>query len=417
MIQFNVNLNINTLLVLTGVILLVINVGISAASFRQERKRTEVLSVVLALLACVLLVAGIMRASFSSNSPSYAAAITSGLPLVLIALVGATVVGASIYSYRLEAHRPNFNPGSSSSLLNIGAGAFALVAALVIPVIPLELSHAPASTRFAPASAALTSATSSFAPANAAFASTQPASATPTLTTASSSNLATGANELIDANTPILLPTLTPAPSETPIVLYTRIAYTSTYAVGITNACTITATTTLNLRGDPSVKQASIGRVFAGSLLNIIGRSADKKWWYAINTTGVNGWVSGDYVTTNSACGDVPVVDSSGHVISQTPTPDPVTPTDVPVANDVGTTGPCTLLTITSAYLRLDPSVRHVPLALIPDRTVLTATGQSVDKLWWQVAYGNAQGWVSANAVFASSSCAQVPALAPTANS
>ncbi len=100
--------------------------------------------------------------------------------------------------------------------------------------------------------------------------------------------------------TPTHLPTLPPAPSETEIVLVTPITYT--------------AADTANLRGDPSVNQQAIGRIFAGSLLPVTGRSADKQWWRVTSNIGnmtVEGWVNVQYVTADKACDDskVPIID------------------------------------------------------------------------------------------------------------
>ena len=113
--------------------------------------------------------------------------------------------------------------------------------------------------------------------------------------------------------TPTHLPTLTPAPSETEIVLVTPIIYTSADTAAKTD-CSVIAKTMLNLRGDPSVNQQAIGRIFAGSLLPVTGRSADKQWWRVTSNIGnmtVEGWVNVQYVTADKACDDskVPIID------------------------------------------------------------------------------------------------------------
>jgi uncharacterized protein YgiM (DUF1202 family) len=116
------------------------------------------------------------------------------------------------------------------------------------------------------------------------------------------------------------LPTLTPVPSISPTPLFTQVAYAYS-DVTTPSACTITAQTTLNLRGDPSVQNMAIGRVFAGSLLQVTGRTADKKWWRVINDDGthkVEGWVSGDYVKVSSACDSASVI---GPTVTVTPAP------------------------------------------------------------------------------------------------
>src|SRR5262249_48280607 len=126
---------------------------------------------------------------------------------------------------------------------------------------------------------------------------------------------------LVPYSSPTALPSLTPTESETPIVLYTPIIYVSTYAVGTPTRCTVIAKTMLNLRGDPSERIAAIGTVFAGSLLSVTGRTADKRWWRVINTDGnvsVEGWVRADYVSADAACTDDVVLPIDG---TETPTP------------------------------------------------------------------------------------------------
>ncbi|SRR5581483_3375492 len=125
-------------------------------------------------------------------------------------------------------------------------------------------------------------------------------------------------------STPTSLPTLTPAPTETEIVLVTPIIYAAADSSTPVN-CTVTASTTLNLRADPSVNQRAIGRVMAGSVLPVTGRSADQKWWRVINNANnveVEGWVSAQYVTADTACNDstIPVV---GPTLTPTRTPRP----------------------------------------------------------------------------------------------
>ncbi len=138
--------------------------------------------------------------------------------------------------------------------------------------------------------------------------------------------------------TPTGLPTLTPAPTETDIVLVTPLTYP--YAdVSSTVDCSVIANTTLNLRPEPSLTQRAIGRVLAGSVLPVTGRSADKRWWRVINNhanASVEGWVSAQYVTADKACdnSEAPVIvptapPSRTPLPSRTPCP---TPTPKPSA-------------------------------------------------------------------------------------
>jgi uncharacterized protein YgiM (DUF1202 family) len=325
----------------------------------------------------------------------------SRLALLFTAAGAVVIMLAGIVLFRNERHHPDFDPSASHGLLNAGAGFFALVAAVVIPMIPAQ------STDAARGVAAGLAPTSSPAPARIVI-----RTSTPTLTP-------------IPSLTPTAPPTLTPTTSETPIVLYTAIVYTNSAASAAT-ACTVTAQTSLNLRGDPSVEQRAIGRVFAGSLLPVTGQSPDKKWWRVVNDdegSPVEGWVSAAFVTADSSCGDgsVPIINAGAAATSRptmavtmtvtmtmTMTPgQPATGTPTPAAQ--GTPVACTIMTTTAASLRSGPSRSAVVIGQIPERTVLTATARSPDGQWWHVTYttsdGTKDGWVGAGVVLTASSC------------
>ncbi|MEP7285206.1 MAG: SH3 domain-containing protein [Chloroflexota bacterium] len=390
-------LNENTLLILVGLVLLLINVIIGAVRLRQGHLRAGVFNVLLALAACILIAFGLVRISFaplfgspvaaaaavqtkpgtavnvangangadpsqgkaSDNSatdpdvialrkgtvsapmmaelangtipapmqtvmasrpegsngnvapqnvsnPSSPAAVT-GVPNagavainrmapLATAVAALVIIVASFALYLAERRRQEFNPSTSAGLLNTGAGIFTLVAALVLPIIPLQLSGArlPIGT--------------------VAQAQTIAGTTTPkpiVVDTATPTGTAT------PSTTPTAVPSLTPAPSETPIVLVTAIAYVSTDTTTVNTSCSVTANTMLNLRGDPSISQRAIGKVFAGSLLPVTGQSADNKWLRVVNTMittdqsiEVEGWVSVEFVTANASCAtaNVPVI-------------------------------------------------------------------------------------------------------------
>jgi uncharacterized protein YgiM (DUF1202 family) len=342
-----------------------------------------------------------------SNGASSANTEVPGLPgfpigrlASLFTAVGAIVIIlAGTGLFRNERHRQDFDPSASHGLLNAGAGFFVLVAALVIPMIPAQSTAAPGGV-----AAGLTP-TNGPAPTRIVI-----RTSTPTLTA-------------IPSLTPTAPPTLTPTTSETPIVLYTAVVYTNS-GVSTVTACTVTAQTTLNLRGDPSVQQPAIGRVFAGSLLPVTGQSADKKWWRVVNDdegSTVEGWVSAQFVTADSSCADgsVPIVNTVAAATSRpTMTPgQPATGTPVPAVQ--GTSVACTIMTNTAASLRSGPSKGYLVIGQIPERTVLTATAKSPDGQWWRVTYtasdGAKDGWVGAGVVIAASSCAAVMPVTLTA--
>lgn len=353
-------------------------------------------------------------------------------------VVGALLIGvAGILLYRREQERDTFEASWSPGLLYIGAGVFVLVAALVIPALPGQFFVA----RAAGGAGGRFAATSNGPLPTRVAAQTSTPTATP-----------------VPSGTPTALPSLTPAPSQSPTPLFTAIAYANTdTAVSTTVVCTLAAQTTINLRGDPSVQQQGIGRVFAGALLSATGRTADKKWWRAISTNDtspVEGWVSADFVKVVSGCADdtVPVVGptltpsrtprpSRTPVPSRTPKPSATprqtattapaaatqpsaSPTSSPTAataSDQSAMTSCTVMTTVSISLRPDPSRTQPPLAQIPEGTALTATSKSADGSWWRVTYaaadGNKDGWIGNAGVFPASACASLPAVTVTPSS
>ncbi len=83
------------------------------------------------------------------------------------------------------------------------------------------------------------------------------------------------------------------------------------------------------LRADPSTRQQAIGKIFAGSLMQVIGRSSDTKWLNVIFQDGANkivGWVSTDYLTMGLTC-DMAKLPNVGPTATPSRTPRPtITP-------------------------------------------------------------------------------------------
>jgi hypothetical protein len=135
---------------------------------------------------------------------------------------------------------------------------------------------------------------------------------------------ATPSVTLTPSSTPTIVPSLTPAPNESPTGMFTAIAYQHSGVNTPSTTCNITAPQQTNLRADPSVRQQAIGKVFAGSLLQVTGRTQDSKWWRVLYTSGsttIEGWVSAEFVKTVTGCADgsVPVI-----VPTLTPTRTPI---------------------------------------------------------------------------------------------
>jgi len=338
------------------------------------------------------------------TAPTTAQLDQSGLQLA--GLGGGLCILLALALYFIERGRSGFQASSSRGLLNAGAGLFVVVAVAVIPILPGELGGSTQAAAAGPRTV------------NVARRASATPSSTPTAT---------------DTATP--MPSLTPMQTDTPLPMPTKIQYSSTYTADLQKSvCTATANALVNLRGDASAQQPAIGRVFAGSLLNVTGSSADKKWWQVINNDNdisVEGWVSADYVSLNSTCTNqtIPVVaGKASSTATATPSPTPSTARSstatgsdttsgsakASAATNAVTAAPCTLLTTSSVNVRPDPSLARPPVGGIPDRTALTAIDRSTDGQWWHVVYGSVDGWINGGTVIASSSCTVAPAATAT---
>jgi uncharacterized protein YraI len=211
--------------------------------------------------------------------------------LILVALGGAIVtLLAGIVLFLIERRRAEFNPSSSPGLLYVGVGIFVLVTALLVPALPGQFSLASARSQ-----AQATVPTDGPLPTRVAM-----QSSTPTVT-------------LTPSSTPTVVPSLTPAPEQSPTTMFTAIAYQHSNVNTPSTTCNVTTPQQTNLRADPSVRQQAIGKVFAGSLLQVTGRTEDSKWWRVLYTSGsitIEGWVSAEFVKPVTGCADgtVPVI-------------------------------------------------------------------------------------------------------------
>ncbi|MEP7290056.1 MAG: SH3 domain-containing protein [Chloroflexota bacterium] len=211
------------------------------------------------------------------NANRFAAIQQDQAGLNLAALGGGIIIVLGLVLYFFERRRTGFTLANSRGLLNLAAGFFVVIAALLIPIIPGQPSSAAAA-----------------------------AAAGPRVNRIAAAITATPSPTPRPTNTATPLATLTPMATSTPMAMPTQIQYTSTYTADTAQTvCSATANTVLSLRADPSTKQQAIGRVFAGSLLNVTGSNADKTWWRVMYTdAGVStqGWVSATFVTLNPTC-------------------------------------------------------------------------------------------------------------------
>jgi len=232
---------------------------------------------------------------------------------------------------------------------------------------------------------------------------------------------ATPSSTFVPSSTPTSIPSLTPAPSQTDIVLLTPIRYSGA-SVATMTSCTLIANTMAYLRGDPSDHQASIGRIFAGSLLQVTAQSTDKLWWqvkYTDNDITIEGWVSIQFVSADPVCED-----GSISLIGPTLTPSRTPRVSLTPQSSASTTGngetasavtSCIVTTTTAVSLRPDPSLGLSPVTQIPERTAVKAIGRTQvgTALWWHVQYsvnGNSQdGWIGGGSVFTEAACNSLP--------
>ncbi len=94
----------------------------------------------------------------------------------------------------------------------------------------------------------------------------------------------------------------------------------------------VTAPSGVNVRSGPGVNFPVLGTARYGTEGEIIGRSADSRWWVvsAPSAPGGNGWVSADFVAAQNA-DDVPVVAAPPPpIVVPTPPPPVVTPPPPP---------------------------------------------------------------------------------------
>jgi len=106
-----------------------------------------------------------------------------------------------------------------------------------------------------------------------------------------------------------------PAPAPTPATATGRVA----------------GTQSLNIRSGPGVNFPVIGFARLGDEGEIVGRSADARWWAVSVPSAPDGigWVSADFVIATNA-DDVPVIAPSAPVVVPTAVTPPVAPTPVP---------------------------------------------------------------------------------------
>jgi len=154
----------------------------------------------------------------------------------------------------------------------------------------------------------------------------------------------------------------------------------------------IVLATYLNVRTGPGINYASLGRVFGGDVLVIVGRSADNTW-YQVETVYGTGWVSASYVAPRNEFGGAPVTTGT--------------------AAGAEITGPTAIINTGAVHLRSGPGPQYTSLGTLAGGSQGRIIGRSADWSWWLIESSIGNGWVSSLYVIARGDTASVPYVTP----
>lgn len=131
----------------------------------------------------------------------------------------------------------------------------------------------------------------------------------------------------VSAPLPTAAPTSTAAPSPTPAPQPTAAPTTTTTQTLSAPSPALTVTNEFaNLRAGPDTAFDLAGRLNQGQTANVIGKSADSKWWQ-IQVDGKVAWVFGELVQVNAAANGVAVAQAPALPTQSPATATPILPT------------------------------------------------------------------------------------------
>lgn len=154
---------------------------------------------------------------------------------------------------------------------------------------------------------------------------------------------------------------------------------------------TITATY-LNVRSGPGTNYSSIGFVYNGEELVIVGRSADSSW-YQLETRYGTGWVSAAYLLTRNEYGGTPITSD--------------------MADEADKINPVFIVNTGAAHVRSGPGTQYTSLGSLAGGAQGEIIGRSADWAWWLAETDLGTGWVSASLVAAQGNTIGVPYVEP----
>ena len=123
----------------------------------------------------------------------------------------------------------------------------------------------------------------------------------------------------------------------------------------------IVNTSFANIRSGDDVAYTSLGTVSGGTILTILGRNADRSWWY-VSANGVTGWINGVLIILRGNLLNVPVQDVDGVLIE------------------------ATILLFADTYLySITNNLLSSRICLLPGGAEYPVVGQTQDGVWYQI--------------------------------
>ncbi len=147
----------------------------------------------------------------------------------------------------------------------------------------------------------------------------------------------------------------------------------------------------LNVRSGPGINYTSLGYVYGGQELTIIGRNADSSW-YQVETSFGEGWVSASFLLTRNEYGLTPVTSTSP---------------------EAEVAGPFAVVNTGAAHVRSGPGPQYTSLGMLSGGAQGQIIGRNADWSWWLVVTPLGTGWVYAPLVVVRGDSVGVPFVEP----
>jgi uncharacterized protein YgiM (DUF1202 family) len=196
------------------------------------------------------------------------------------------------------------------------------------------------------------------------------------------------------------------APAEAPPVEAAAEAPTST----VTLTGTVTAVT-LNVRQGPAITFPVIGRLTAGSSINVLARNVDGAWLLVCCTAnGGAGWVSAEFIAPSYSAAEAAGLSVSNSLATTATVTSPITGTVAPAEVSRSGSGAVDVLTLN---IRQGPSTTTPVVGRFRQGNTFTVQGANAAGDWYLVCCvpgSQGAGWVSAQFVTLGDAAAATPA-------